>query len=109
MKVALNQYEIHRDAYTTLYIDAHEVEGKILEGVFGEVNVTIRTKGVGSKNIDIDEELKRLLAKYKHDDIALVYGTNAPDVMRLELGALGVAKKTKAIEKTETAEATAEN
>lgn len=110
MNINLNLYSVKRDMSTVLYISTHTVEGEILTEVFGPEAVRLVEENEGIRSIDVDAEVKRLLAKFSHDSIRAVFGGNAPTEMKNALTRLAVVapeKKPKSAKKS-TAEGAGE-
>lgn len=95
MNINLNLYSVKRDMSTVLYINTHEVEGEILKEIFGPEAVCLVVENEAMRSIDVDAEVKRLLAKFSHEAIREVFGGNAPAEMKRALTKLAVVDSEK--------------
>lgn len=75
MLVKANTYDVSRDAYTTLVIQAPDYEAKVLAELFGKDHV-VQKKTVEPVVLERDEdtEAARLSAKYGVEVLRAVFG-----------------------------------
>lgn len=73
MKVILNTYCVHRDSYTKCFIVCGAYEAAVLESVFGEGRVVRVETGTAEREVDVEMETPRLIAKYGIDRVKDAY------------------------------------